>query len=100
LPFPQLALLDSLTCVQLRLITVLGHCGCVAVASFLGVPSPLETRKSNRARNVSHRLKYTLKNPNLAARAGSQHKLSRSVQEDGGRRMNASATSTFGNITT
>jgi hypothetical protein len=31
----------SVTCVQLRLITNLGNCGCVAVASFLGVPSPL-----------------------------------------------------------
>jgi hypothetical protein len=37
--FPQLALLHSVTCVQLRLITILGNCGCVAVASFLGVPS-------------------------------------------------------------
>jgi hypothetical protein len=32
----------SNTCVQLRLITILGNCGCVAVASFLGVPSPSE----------------------------------------------------------
>jgi hypothetical protein len=40
LPFAQIALLHSVTCVQLRLITVLGNCGCVAVASFLGVPSP------------------------------------------------------------
>jgi hypothetical protein len=31
----------SVTCGQLRLITILGNCGCVAVASFLGVPSPL-----------------------------------------------------------
>jgi hypothetical protein len=38
--FPQFALLHSVTCVQLRLITILGNCGCVAVASFLGVPSP------------------------------------------------------------
>jgi hypothetical protein len=27
---------------HLRLITVLGYCGCVAVASFLGVPPPLQ----------------------------------------------------------
>jgi hypothetical protein len=40
--FPQFALLHSVTCVQLRLITILGNCGCVAVASFLGVPSPLD----------------------------------------------------------
>jgi hypothetical protein len=26
--FPKLALLHSLTCVQLRLITILGNCGC------------------------------------------------------------------------
>jgi hypothetical protein len=38
--FPQFALLYSVTCVQLRLITILGNFGCVAVASFLGVPSP------------------------------------------------------------
>jgi hypothetical protein len=42
LPFPQYALLHSVTCVQLRLITVLGNCGCVAVSSFVGVPSPLK----------------------------------------------------------
>jgi hypothetical protein len=41
LQFPQYALLHSVTCVQLRLITILGNCGCVAVASFLGVPSLL-----------------------------------------------------------
>jgi hypothetical protein len=40
LPFPQFALLHSVTCVQLRLITILGNCGCVTVASFLGVPTP------------------------------------------------------------
>jgi hypothetical protein len=28
LPFPQFALLHSVTCVQLRLITILGNCGC------------------------------------------------------------------------
>jgi hypothetical protein len=28
----QFALLHSVTCVQLRLITILGSCGCVAVA--------------------------------------------------------------------
>jgi hypothetical protein len=32
--------IPRVTCVQLRLITILGNCGCVAVASFLGVPSP------------------------------------------------------------
>jgi hypothetical protein len=42
LPFPQFGLLNSVTCVQLRLITFLGNCRCVAVASFLGVPSPLQ----------------------------------------------------------
>jgi hypothetical protein len=36
---PQFSLLHSVTCVQLRLITILGNCGCVAVATFLGVPS-------------------------------------------------------------
>jgi hypothetical protein len=39
--FPQFAQLHSVTCVELRLITILGNRGCVAVASFLGVPSPL-----------------------------------------------------------
>jgi hypothetical protein len=38
----QFMLLHSVTHVRLRLITVLGNCDCVAVASFLGVPSPLE----------------------------------------------------------
>jgi hypothetical protein len=42
LPFPQYALLHSVTRVQLWLITILGNRGCVAVASFLDVPSPLE----------------------------------------------------------
>jgi hypothetical protein len=41
LSFPQFALIRSVTCVQLGLITILGNCGCVAVASFLGVPSAL-----------------------------------------------------------
>jgi hypothetical protein len=36
LPFPQFALLHSVTCV------LLGNRGCVAVASFLGVPSAQE----------------------------------------------------------
>jgi hypothetical protein len=40
LPFPQLAVLHSVTCVQRRLITILGNRRCVAVASFLDVPSP------------------------------------------------------------
>jgi hypothetical protein len=39
LPFPPFALLHSVTCVQLGLINVLGNCGCVAVVSFLVVPS-------------------------------------------------------------
>jgi hypothetical protein len=43
-PFPQFTMLHSVTCVQLRLIIVLGNCGCVAVASFLEVPSPLDLR--------------------------------------------------------
>jgi hypothetical protein len=34
-------LLHSVPRVQLSLIKVFGNCGCVAVASFLGVPSPL-----------------------------------------------------------
>jgi hypothetical protein len=38
----QFMLLHSVTRVQLRLMTVLGNCGCVAVASFLDIPSPLE----------------------------------------------------------
>jgi hypothetical protein len=38
--FPQFTLLHSVPCVQLKLITILGTCGCVTVASFLGVPSP------------------------------------------------------------
>jgi hypothetical protein len=42
LPFLQFALLHSLTSVQLRLITILGNRGCVAVSSFLGVPSALQ----------------------------------------------------------
>jgi hypothetical protein len=41
--FPQFALLQSVTYVQLRLIKILGNCGCVAVASFLGVPSSLQS---------------------------------------------------------
>jgi hypothetical protein len=41
LPFPQFALLHTVTCVQFWLLTILGNCGCVAVANFLGVPSPL-----------------------------------------------------------
>jgi hypothetical protein len=42
LPFPQFALLYSVPRVQLSLITILGNYCCVAVASFLGVPSPLK----------------------------------------------------------
>jgi hypothetical protein len=38
---PQFALILSVPRIQLSLITILGSCGCVAVASFLGVPSPL-----------------------------------------------------------
>jgi hypothetical protein len=33
--------LHLVTCVQPRLIIVLGNCNCLAVVSFLGVPSPL-----------------------------------------------------------
>jgi hypothetical protein len=44
-PFSQFALLHSVTCVRLRLITILGNCGCVAVASFLGVGRPLRQNK-------------------------------------------------------
>jgi hypothetical protein len=40
--FPQFALLHSVACIQLGLITVLGNCDCVAVASFLGVPQALQ----------------------------------------------------------
>jgi hypothetical protein len=47
LTFPQFVLILSVTCVHLRLITVLGNCGCVAVASFFGVPSPLVSQKGN-----------------------------------------------------
>jgi hypothetical protein len=36
--FPHFALLHSVTYIRLRLITILGNCGCVAVASFFGVP--------------------------------------------------------------
>jgi hypothetical protein len=39
LSFPQFALLNSIAGVQLSLTTFLGNCGCVAVATFLGVPS-------------------------------------------------------------
>jgi hypothetical protein len=41
--FTQFEPLHSVTYVQRRLITVLGNFGCVAVASFLGVPSPLQS---------------------------------------------------------
>jgi hypothetical protein len=43
------------TCVQLWLITILGNCGCVAVACFLGVPSPIvinRGRQPNYWRNT------------------------------------------------
>jgi hypothetical protein len=43
LPFPHFAMLHSVTRVQLR-PKVLGNCGCVAVASFLGVPSPKDDK--------------------------------------------------------
>jgi hypothetical protein len=35
LPFPQFALLHSVTCVPLRVITILGNCRCVVVALAL-----------------------------------------------------------------
>jgi hypothetical protein len=41
--FPQFAPVHSVTFVQLRLVTFLGNGGCVAVASFLGVPRDLKT---------------------------------------------------------
>jgi hypothetical protein len=47
--FLQFALLHSVTCVQLRLITILGNCGCVAVANFLRVPSPLDYQEAQVA---------------------------------------------------
>jgi hypothetical protein len=40
--FPEFVLLYSTTCVQVRLITISGNCDCVAVASFLRVPSPIQ----------------------------------------------------------
>jgi hypothetical protein len=39
LSLPRVALLHSVTCVQLRLITILGNRGCVVLASILGVSS-------------------------------------------------------------
>jgi hypothetical protein len=38
---PQFALLHSVTRVQLWLIRIIGYSGCLAIASFLRVPSPL-----------------------------------------------------------
>jgi hypothetical protein len=49
--FPQFVLLHSVTRVQLRLILILGNCGCVAVASFLGVLSPYEYLKYVESRS-------------------------------------------------
>jgi hypothetical protein len=46
---PQFALLHTVICDQLRLITILGNCGCVAVVSFLGVPSTLGMRVTNES---------------------------------------------------
>jgi hypothetical protein len=43
LPFPRFELLRLFPRVQLSLITILGNCGCVAVASFFGVPPPLNS---------------------------------------------------------
>jgi hypothetical protein len=40
LPFPPFALFTFLTCVQLRLTTILGNRGCVAVPVSLGCPRP------------------------------------------------------------
>jgi hypothetical protein len=48
LPYPQFLLRHSVTCVQIRLIAILGNCGCVAVASFLGVPPPLDSRPADK----------------------------------------------------
>jgi hypothetical protein len=52
LSFPQYALLHLVTCVQLRLITILGNWGCVAVNSFLGVPSPKRVTPIAGLRNL------------------------------------------------
>jgi hypothetical protein len=43
-PFRQFALLHLVTWFQISLITFLGNCGWVAVASFLGVPSGVGRR--------------------------------------------------------
>jgi hypothetical protein len=53
LPFPQFAQLQTVTCVQLGLITVLGNCGCVVFASTLGLPSALEHRPRCSALDIS-----------------------------------------------
>jgi hypothetical protein len=46
--FPQCALLFTVICVELRLITILRNCGYVAVASFHGVPSALVSYESDK----------------------------------------------------
>jgi hypothetical protein len=46
--FSLYALLHSVTCAQLRLITILGNCGCVAVASFLVVSSAIQFYNAER----------------------------------------------------
>jgi hypothetical protein len=55
--FPQFALLHLATCAQLRLIAILGNCGCVTVASFLGVPLPLRfTFLMNSSKIFTHKI--------------------------------------------
>jgi hypothetical protein len=49
--FPQFAPLHSVPRVQINLKTILGNCGCVAVASFVGVPSPLELNNNTHISN-------------------------------------------------
>jgi hypothetical protein len=52
LPLPQFALLHSVPRVQLSLITSVGNCGYVAVASFLGVLSPYRFRINQKLRKM------------------------------------------------
>jgi hypothetical protein len=66
LQFLQFALLRSVTCVQLRLITILGKCGCVAVASFLGVLEKLEKIQYRAIRGALGYRSSTLTNKMLA----------------------------------
>jgi hypothetical protein len=47
LPFPQFALLHSATCVQLRLITILGNCGCARLPFPWCAPAIIRQHSSN-----------------------------------------------------